>query len=304
MREPPPATTVAAVLLAAMLSGPPLAAQIAPFFPCGAGLHAGETAGTVLLPEGDVWCPLTADPKAEHTFVTYVQGDFGPLTAIEEDTEVASVGIGDDFPLVRWNGPGAGDGVQVGLAAAVFAQFDLRSASFDLINADYVVGIPVTIRRGATSARVRLYHQSSHVGDELLLRDDEFERENLSFESLEVLLSRELGPLRAYGGGEFLFRREPDELEEMVAHGGLEVRVGPVRGPSLVAALDLKSSEEQDWDPAWSARAGVELAIWREHGHPPRTLAFLLDFYDGPSPYGQFFQQHLHWFGLGLHLGL
>ena len=92
--------------------------------------------------------------------------------------------------------------------------------------ADYVVGLPLTGRYHGFSGRLRPYHQSSHLGDEYLLRDDPVERENLSFESLELILSGELGPLRLYGGGEYLFRREPDTLEDLLAHGGGEIRIG------------------------------------------------------------------------------
>lgn len=278
-----------------------VAAQESPGVRCGAAIHPGEAEGFVLFPEGGLFCPLAADPKAEHSFLSFLNGDFPSLTEEEKDTRMGSVGVGDEFPLARWSGGRPGDGVQVGLAGGVFAQFDLRSASFDLINADYVIGVPVTVRRGGFSLRVRLYHQSSHLGDEFLLRDDGVERENLSFESLELIVSREVGPLRLYGGGEHLFNREPDTLEDLLAHGGVEVRIGPARGPGVVVALDVKSTEQQGWDPAVSLRGGVELAIWRDHGHPPRVLAITAEYYDGPSPYGQFVQSELRFIGLGIH---
>ena len=61
----------------------------------------------------------------------------------------------------------------------------------------------------------------------------------------------------------------------------------------MLLALDVKSTEEQDWDPAFSARGGLELAVWREDGHPPRLIGILAEYYDGPSPYGQFFQNQI-----------
>lgn len=271
---------------------------------CGAAVHPGEARGFVALPEGALFCPLVADPKAEHSFVSYLGGDFPSLTEVERDARVGSVGVGDDFPLARWPGARPADGVQVGLAAAVFAQFDLHSASFDLINADYVVGLPITARKGGFTMRLRPYHQSSHLGDEFLLREDEVERENLSFESLELILSQELGSLRVYGGGEYLFNREPETLEDLLAHAGLEARVGSARGPRGVLAVDVKSTEEQDWDPAVSVRGGLELALWRDHGHPPRVFGLFAEYYRGPSPYGQFFRSEIEYYGIGVHFSL
>jgi hypothetical protein len=271
---------------------------------CGTGVHVGETSGAVAFPSGDVFCALLADPKGEASFLTLARGDFPTLTEEDADTDLGSVGVADAFPLVRWNGSRPGEGVQLSLSGGVFAQFDLRAASFDLINADYVVGLPATGRFSGFSFRIRPYHQSSHLGDEYVLRDDPVERQNLSFESLELILSQELGALRVYGGGEYLFRREPDTLEDLLAHGGAEIRLGESQGPRFVIALDAKSTEQQDWNPAWSARGGVELALWREPGHPPRLWSVLLEYYDGPSPYGQFFREHISYFGLGLHFAL
>lgn len=280
----------------------PLGAQESPATLCGAGVHVGETDGFVALPTGDVFCPLVADPKADVSFLSVARADFPSITDQENETELGSVGLAESLPLARWSGGIPGDGVQLGLSGGVFAQFDLGSASFDLINADYLIGLPLTARFSDFTLRFRPYHQSSHLGDEFLLRDDGFERENLSFESLELILSQELRPARVYGGGEYLFRREPETLQEMVVHGGAELRLGSLRGPRFVAAVDAKASEQQDWEPALSARAGLELALWREPGHPPRLWRILVEFYDGPSPYGQFFQEQIRSFGLGLHV--
>jgi len=112
------------------------------------------------------------------------------------------------------------------VVGAIFAQFDLDSASNDLINADYIIGLPLTIRRHGFSIRARVYHQSSHLGDEYLLRSSQIQRENLSFESLELLASQEIGPLRVYGGGERIFRRDPDTVKPKLLHAGAELRSG------------------------------------------------------------------------------
>lgn len=269
---------------------------------CGTGVHGGEAHGVVGVPQGDVFCPLVADPKAVRTFASFLRGEF-PTSA--ETISVASVGIGDALPLVRFGGPRAGEGLQLGIEAAVFAQFDLDALSDDLLNADYVVGLPLTYRYGGFSARARFYHQSSHLGDELLLRPDtEILRENLAFESVELLLSQELGPLRVYGGGEHLLNRRPETLDEVVVHGGAELRAGARRGARAVAAVDVKSTEQQEWTPAWSVRAGLEIAWWRLPDHPPRLFSFLAEYYDGPSPYGQFFVESIRYVGAGFHLQL
>src|SRR4029079_6992783 len=101
-------------------------------------------------------------------------------------SDIAAVGIADQFPFFRAAAGRSGNGIQLGISGAVFAQFDLRAASYDLINADYMIGLPLTFRAGPFSGRARVYHQSSHLGDEFVLRPNAPERENLSFESVEL----------------------------------------------------------------------------------------------------------------------
>jgi hypothetical protein len=270
---------------------------------CGTGLHAGEARGLVWFPEGDLFCPLLADPKAERSFVSVLRGEFASLGREEETTDIGALGLGDRFVLVRWGGRHPGDGVQLAVAGAILAQFDLGTSSVDLINADYLVGIPLTVRGRGFSSRLTLLHQSSHLGDEYLLRSN-LERDNISFEAVDLVLSQELGPLRLYGGGQYLFERDPETLEPLLAHAGAEVRVGARRGPRFVTAVDLKSSEQQEWEPAWSGRAGLEIAHWRGAENPPRLFAVLAELYSGPSPYGQFFREDIRYIGVGLHFSL
>jgi hypothetical protein len=294
-----------AAWLTAILWASSAAAQSVGSSRCAPGVHAAEASGAVLLPQDQIFCALLADPKEARTFASYLRGEFGTVAEPGgADTNVGAVGLGDSFGLVRWSGRRPGDGLQLDLAGGIFAQFDVGTPSIDLINADYVVGLPLTLRRGGFSTRLRLYHQSSHLGDEYLLRDGASQRENLSFESLELMFSQELSALRAYVGAEHLFRREPDSLEPRLAHAGLELRSGRAGALRLVAGADLKATEQQDWSPAVSVRAGLEVARSGASGHPTRLLAFLVELYRGPSPYGQFFQDDISYVGLGFHLGL
>jgi hypothetical protein len=272
---------------------------------CGAGVHESEALGVVSFPQDQIFCPTLADPKEARSFVSLLRGTFRSLDdPTGKGTTITSVGLGDNFGLVRWGGPARGEGLQLDVVGAIFAQVDLGAPSNDLINADYIIGLPLTFRRTGFSTRVRVYHQSSHLGDEYLLRSGKIDRENLSFESVEILASQELGPLRLYAGGERIFRREPDTLRSKLFHGGAELRTGRAGPTQLVGGLDLKSTDLHDWSPAVSGRIGLEMARHRPGGHPPRLVTLMLEFYQGPSPYGQFFQDDISYVGVGLHFGL
>lgn len=270
---------------------------------CSPGIHESEATGTVAFPQDQIFCPLIADPKEPRSFVSWLRGTFRSLDdPTGTGTTVGSVGIGDSFGLVRWNVPEGGEGVQLDLVGAIFAQFDLGAPSTDLINADYIIGLPLTFRRHGFSIRTKVYHQSSHLGDEFLLRGEDVERKNLSFESFEFLTSQEMGALRVYGGGERLFNRDPASLASKLWHAGAELRT-PRAVAQLVAGVDVKASEVHDWSPATSGRIGVQFAR-SGSDRPVRLVTLMLEMYQGPSPYGQFFQDDISYVGVGLHFSL
>ena len=260
------------------------------------------------LPETQLFQPLRADPKEPRFFVSALKVD-----STIQNTTVAAVGFGENFGIVR-HGSSPRNGWQLGISAAVFAQFDLESESSDLMNADYVIGVPVTWRHDDWSGRVRVYHQSSHLGDEFLLRVQP-ERVNLSFESIEVLVAHDFGGLRAYGGGEYLFHREPSDLAESLIHVGLDwensdtsfsfSHLGAAR---WVAGLAVKHWQQDDTAIQVSAKAGLEFAplshVNSSVNSSKRRWSLLMELYDGPSPYGQFFQDDLRYWGISVQLGL
>ena len=297
------------VALAVLVVLPRLgAAQSAAVDRCGLRLPKAEVSGYVGLPTGDVFCPLLADPKGLRSFISY-QRTIGEADSL---ATIGSVGIADQFGLARWGGSTLGNGVQLSITGAVFAQFDLDAQSFDLLNADYIVGLPLTMRRGGVSARLRVYHQSSHLGDEFLLRSKTPERVNLSFEAAEALLSIEGGGLRVYGGGEYLFNRSPSALEQYVAHAGAELRRArplinlgtTIGGVRPLAAVDLKASQEADWKASVSIRAGLEFERTHDADPPSRRWSLLFESYSGPSPYGHFFREKIRYAGVGMHFQL
>lgn len=270
----------------------------------GIGDGQGDEVHTTPLPATQIFAPLRADPKEPRFFVSALKVD-----SESRDTTIGAVGFGEHFGIVRRE-TRAGLDWQLGLAGAVFAQFDLEAPSSDLINADYVIGLPLTWRRGDCSGRVRVYHQSSHLGDEYLLSAKP-QRVNLSFEALEALAAYDFGNLRLYGGGEYLFHRDPDDLGKGLLHTGLDwrgrevaFRLGDLGGARWVAGLDVKCWQQNDWATQLSAKTGLEFAPLDDAGHGGRHWNGLLEFYDGPSPYGQFYPLDARYWGVAIQLGL
>jgi len=248
-------------------------------------------------PVGDVFRPLLADPRQPRFFISLREYDMPA-----ERLTTAAVGFGETFGLYRIAGRTADDGVQVGLDGGLFALFNLDEPTRELVNADYSIGVPLTWRRGDNSARLRLYHQSSHLGDGYPQRAG-IRPVLLSYEALSVMYSHEWQGLRAYLGGEYRFDFELDSLKHVTWQGGVEY-YGTQRlwgGTRLVAAVDLKSTQQNQYALDANVQLGLE-AGGTEPGQ--RRLRVMLEGYRGYSPDGQLFDNFITAYGVGIYLGL
>jgi hypothetical protein len=146
----------------------------------------------------------------------------------------------------------------------------------------------------------RLFHQSSHLGDEFLLRT-RLERINLSYESVDLKGSYEFGDVvRVYAGGGYLFDQEPTSLDPWSIQYGLEfISPWPPRSARWrpVAAADLQHREENAWSLDLSLRGGVQI----DGVLASRNMQILLEYFRGRSPNGQFYRDRIEYLGLGVH---
>ncbi len=244
------------------------------------------------LPERELFALLIADPRQPRFSMSYQRYKAAP-----QEFNAAAVALGEYFGFATGFLGGRGAS-QIGIQAAVFALFNLDAPSGDLIDADYWVGFPLSYRRGPWSYLLRLYHQSSHLGDEFILGNPSVERVNLSYEDLEALVSYEGEHWRLYGGGGYLPRSEPT-LEPAHLHAGLEyVQPRALWGLDFLAAADFRAGEELDWRRSASYQAGFEFKT-----RSPRRVRLMLEHYRGHSPNGQFFRERIRYTGIGLYFG-
>jgi hypothetical protein len=249
------------------------------------------------LPEGYLFRPLIADPRWPH-----FSGAYRYYITTSGPKNVFAGSFGETIPLYRGSLGAAGQW-DVGLQAGVFSIFELDGGpSFDLINTDFFVAATLGYRIADFSALGRYFHQSSHLGDELLLRETVPNRVNLSYEGLDLKLSYDLPlGLRAYGGGGYLVRVDPDDLGRGFAQAGAEWRspwslwAGRLRP---VAGVDLQFREENDWHTDVSVRAGLQFESVTVLS---RNLQVLAEYFNGRSFDGQFYRDSVEYLGVGLH---
>lgn len=295
--------TVATILAAAFLFGASAAAA-----DCGYE-STGEAAASRVFPRDDVFRPLVADPKEPRFYASYQRIDFRTGNVRDGQKRLLHSGFvaaGESIGLWTRRREDC-DGVQVSLFGGVYSQFDLSISSGDLINTDFLVGIPVTWRRGPWSVRGRLLHQSSHLGDELLIRNPGIRVKNFGFEMLDALVSYDHGPWRGYGGLGVVFNSSTD-FDPMAFQAGIEARSGwnpawRVLGlqPTPVFGVDYKTWQQQDWGSTWNVVTGLE---FHRPGETTR-IRFLGTMLAGHYPFAQFFDEtRVRSLGLTLQLEL
>lgn len=254
---------------------------------------------TGVLPAGHLFRPLLADPRWAHFSAAYRNFIGNNI----DGNHNGSVSFGETLPFYRANFGQSMAQWEVGLQAGVFSDFNLGASSTDLINTDFIASLYSSFRVNKASAFARVYHQSSHLGDEFLLRQlAELERINLSYEGADLRLSYELPyGVRVYGGGGGIFRKEPSTIKPWSVQYGVEFR-SPWRmefaSVRPIAAVDFKNHEQNNWNTDISARAGFQFDNFQAFN---RRLQFLIEYFNGNSPTGQFFREKVEYIGFGAH---
>lgn len=263
--------------------------------------HHDEGETSEAFPSDDVFRPLMADPKQPQFFAIWQQSR---SRTDNSSFSLGSVAIGENFGFYT-NRKGC-NGWQVGLLTGVFAQFNLDEKNAALINTDFNVGIPLSWRSGNWSARLRYYHQSSHLGDEFLASRPDIKPSTFILEEAEGILSYDYRWLRLYGGAAVLVHREPSTIDRTRVQWGFEARAPSMRTRILepflnrllltpVLSGDFKSHEELGWIVNTNVLGGFE---WSRTGSR-RHFRIMATYFHGHNPYGQFYNQKIESIGVG-----
>jgi len=244
------------------------------------------------FPVGGGFRSPVADPAEPRVFMSRlnVKRDTGEFSA-------AHVGLGYDFGLLRRQGERPDDGWQLSVFGSIDSLFNLDLPGDALVNSDYRIGMPLTWRRGAFSARGRLVHQSSHLGDELILGGNAPRRIDLSFESVDLLVAWEYSGWRVYGGGNYVWRSSTELYDKGAStHLGFDfvTSSGVLFGQRLTGGIDVKWLEQADWRSGTSAKLGLMLG---RYSPDRRGFTIFLEAYDGFAPFGQFFVEDVKYYG-------
>lgn len=225
-------------------------------------------------------------------------------------TQCIPVSIGDQFSLCKINFFSFGQ-LYFGFEACVWAIFEARVSSLSLINSDYYIGLPFTYFYNDFAAKIRVYHESSHLGDEFLLEHRGIERLNPSMEVFDIAVAytfkRNLTTFLGYScvlRSDDSFKIKPNGLYYGFNYffNGLTLKFLNIEGTPYIAGY-FTNYQDNNWSLNSSGAIGIQfdnIQFDRSYGHKAR---FYLEFQDGHSYDGQFSKKNTKYFALKAQYG-
>jgi Protein of unknown function (DUF1207) len=266
----------------------------------------------VWFPQATVlFAPLVADPR-EPTYSAALR--FGDKVIGQI---VAAVSLGDDFPIFRWRNVFRWHGdLQIGINAGVWAVFNywhvphIDPSSCELVNTDYAVGIPLTYAVDKWSFRFRIYHISSHLGDEFLVNHPYYitHRKNPSMEAIDFFTSYQCSRyVRLYFGPGVVFHSDKTfKIKPLYVEYGMELRAFGQKfyyhrlygNPFF--AVHFENWQQRFWHLDLTLKLGYELSKLQGVG---RKMRIYVDYHHGYSYEGQFFNERTEYGEFGFSWG-
>ena len=232
--------------------------------------------------------PMIADPREPTYSATFRLGDriMGKY--------VIAVSFGDSFPIFRWRDIFCGGDLQIDLQAGIWADFKMGAYNnpnheiSELVTTDYLVGIPLSYAIDRWSFRFRIYHISSHLGDEFLVNHPGFVRKNPSMEAIDLFTSYQITEgIRVYfGPGWILHSDDTYHLDPMYFEYGGEFRMfghnsyyHRIYGTPFIA-LFFRNWQACHWQFDGNILVGYE---WSKMQGVGRKLRVYLQYFNGYS---------------------
>jgi hypothetical protein len=264
----------------------------------------------VWFPRQELFRAPMADPHAPRFAGAFVVTDIlsqesperppFPVNSPSDRELMAVVNLGGSYPIVRtpWRKGAFEFGGQVGMDT----RFRMKLPQKDMFSADWTVAATAAAAQGPWSWRARAIHRSSHMGDQFLQATGAH-RIQLGSDGFDLYGARELGPLRAYAGGEWIAYSETDHdalpeggSDVWQVQGGLDLDYAWHASPAwhVVGGVDWQSAQRTDWQPSLAAAAGVRFT------HGDRSARLVVRGFRGVSEVYQFFRTKEHFLGLEL----
>jgi len=192
---------------------------------------------------------------------------------------------------------------ELNFGAAGFSQFDLvrrddRSFLAGLMNTDFKISSDISIQKDNNLLRIRIFHISSHIGDDFQMRhgDTIVNDKSGNYEQADFTYMRKWGNNYFYAGAGGVYTKYAFRKRLSLQAGGL-FNFREKKAVNLFTGADLKIISENGFYP--DLRSAFGISFNRKNESIARIWA---EYYTGRLPYSTIDYGRVNWLGLALSL--
>lgn len=196
-------------------------------------------------------------------------------------------------------------GIEFGIEGAAFTQFVIKEVDYntylgEIENTDFKASGFINVLLKQWSARLRLFHISSHLADDYILRNhiDSPNPGTVNYEQLDLTTSYQQKFIRYYVGVGAVIT--PHAVRERLSlQSGIYFRKKAVESKEIrwAGGIDVKIFEQNNYRPNIKSTFGVELgSTYKTH------LGVYLEYYNGHLPYSTLEYKKVQWFGVSSYI--
>jgi len=207
------------------------------------------------------------------------------------------VNMGFSKPFFRF--PVNKQPVEVGLEAASYVQFEVVQVSGNtylggLFNNDYKASGYISTEINEYLFRFRLFHISSHLGDDYMIRNEDFSRndKSVNYEQIDFTTQKAWKYLKLYFGSGYIFT--PNAFRERFSlQTGFDYDKNNNRPYHFICGLDIKLFQQNDFYP------NLRGVIGTSYNKKAKSMFRLqLEVYHGHLPYSTQEYRKISWIGI------
>lgn len=191
------------------------------------------------------------------------------------------------------------------LGVATFSQFDLfrkddGSYLAGLLNNDYTLNGDLSMIKKNNILRLRLFHVSSHLGDDYMLRNNDTlpNDKSVNYEQADLTYIINKGENYFYAGVGGIYTKYAFRKRLSFQTGGL-INIAEMRSSDIFTSVNAKLLAENDFIPDIRCAFGVSLNRQSES-----LIRIWAEYYTGKLPYSTLKYGRISWLGLALQLNL
>ena len=194
--------------------------------------------------------------------------------------------------------------IDIGMEGGAITQFKWTISDdylqTDYTSTDFIIGMPVVYKTENLLLRIRIYHLSSHMGDDYIFRDSisSYYRNNNTYEQLDLTASYLYKNFRfILGVGTVLTSSAP--RKPLVFTSGMEYLTSLNKRESVkfCAGFYADSKQDDNYIP------GINIGLGMKFGGPDRRGAkILFTYFNGPLPYSVYRGRLIQWLGAALYI--